>query len=209
VSPGLIVLSRKGDEDVVEVEVELGEFVELRKEGDRYVVVFEHARVEVPEDLIRYVALYYAAPLRGFFLVGDPGDEELKLFEKDGVKYISIPSLEEGNPLVLKYEYEEYNEGFARNFNESYKAVWVKYDPYRGWEAVLSYGSSEDEAFESLMERVIDDMVEWVNREKRIDFVFEIASADPREAFRIADEYKRKGSSKPGKQVRKRRRVHR
>jgi hypothetical protein len=39
VSPGLIVLSRKGDEDVVEVEVELGEFVELRKEGDRYVVV--------------------------------------------------------------------------------------------------------------------------------------------------------------------------
>jgi hypothetical protein len=59
------------------------------------------------------------------------------------------------------------------------------------------------------MERVIDDMVEWVNREKRIDFVFEIASADPREAFRIADEYKRKGSSKPGKQVRKRRRAHR
>ena len=76
-------------------------------------------------------------------------------------------------------------------FNRSYKAVWIREDPFReGFTSILSYGDSEDEAEENLRENIIADMIVWINREKQISFLLEIASAEnPQEAIAIAERY--------------------
>jgi hypothetical protein len=188
------------------ISIELGRFIEIMREGDQYVAIFENASWEIPDELIDYASFFYAIYFhRGIILSGEPNDHYLRLFEKDGYIYLSIPMIEEGQIELKGIPANEFSKDFMESFNRSYKAVWIREDPFgEGFTSILSYGDSEDEAEENLRENIIADMIDWINREKQIGFLLEIASAEnPQEAIAIAERYGDRYLRRTGKQAKK------
>lgn len=188
------------------ISIELGRFIEIRREDDRYVAIFENASWEIPDELIDYASFLYAIFFcRGIILRGEPNDHELRLFEKDGYTYLSIPMIEEGQIELKGIPTDELSKDFMESFNRSYKAVWIREDPLgEGVISTLSYGDSEEEAEENLRENIIVDMIDWINREKQIGFLLEMASAEsPQEAIAIAERYGDRYLRRTGKQIKK------
>ncbi|MDT7889884.1 MAG: hypothetical protein RQ885_13050 [Desulfurococcales archaeon] len=188
------------------ISIELGRFIEIMREGDQYVAIFENASWEIPDELIDYASFFYAIYFhRGIILSGEPNDHYLRLFEKDGYIYLSIPMIEEGQIELKGIPANEFSKDFMERFNRSYKAVWIREDPLgEGFISILSYGDSEDEAEKNLREDIIADMIAWINREKQIGFLLEIASAEnPQEAIAIAERYGDRYLRRTGKQAKK------
>jgi hypothetical protein len=188
------------------ISIELGRFIEIMREGDQYVAIFENASWEIPDELIEYASFLYAIYFhRGIILSGEPNDHELRLFEKDGYIYLSIPAIGEGQIELKGIPTDELSKDFMERFNKSYKAVWIREDPFgEGFTSILSYGDSEEEAEKNLRENIIADMIDWINKEKQIGFLLEIASAEnPQEAIAIAERYGDRYLRRTGKQAKK------
>jgi len=188
------------------ISIELGRFIEIMREGDQYVAIFENASWEIPDELIDYASFFYAIYFhRGIILSGEPNDHYLRLFEKDGYIYLSIPMIGEGQIELKGIPANEFSKDFMERFNRSYKAVWIREDPFgEGFTSILSYGDSEDEAEKNLREDIIADMIAWINKEKQIGFLLEIASAEnPQEAIAIAERYGDRYLRRTGKQAKK------
>jgi hypothetical protein len=171
------------------ISIELGEFLELRRDNNDYVAVFKNGEIEIPRELIKYASYQYAIPFRhGIFLNGEPNDQKLMLVEKDKECYLLI-QYHENEKLDIKVG--TYNSEFVRNFNKSYKTVFIREDPdMNSWIAFLSYGDTEEDADNELQELIINDMITWINDKKQIGFILEMADADPYEAQRIAEKYR-------------------
>jgi hypothetical protein len=187
---------------------EPGRFIEIRREGDQYVAIFENASWEIPNELINYASFLYAIYFhQGIILSGEPNDHELRLFEKDGYIYISMPTIE-GEQIELKcMPVDAFSKNFMERFNRSYKAVWIRENPLEdNLIAVLSYGDSEEKAKKNLKKYIIVEMIDWIDSEKQINFLLEIASAEnPQEAIAIAERYGERYLRRTGKQAKKKR----
>jgi hypothetical protein len=63
------------------ISIELGRFIEIMREGDQYVAIFENASWEIPDELMDYASFFYAIYFhRGIILSGEPNDHYLRLF---------------------------------------------------------------------------------------------------------------------------------
>lgn len=173
------------------ISVRLGRFIKLERRKRDYAAVFENGEVVVPREAVVYAAHFYAFVFRrSALLVGRPGEEELALVEKEGGWYLRVRHKGEDihlGPLDADRE-------FAEVFNKSHKVILFYEDPLEeGRFTILSaYGSDERRAFKGLEKAVVYDMVKWINKEGEVGFLLEIAYADPEEAERIAEKYRKK-----------------
>jgi hypothetical protein len=175
----------------VSISVRLGRFIKLEKRKRDYAAVFENGEVVVPREAVVYAAYFYAFVFRrSALLMGGPGEDELALVEKEGGWHLRVRHRGEDihlGPLDGDRE-------LAENFNKSHKAVLFYENPLEEGEftILLAWGSEGRRAFRGLGKAAVYDMVKWINKEGEVGFLLEIAYADPEEAEKIAERYRKR-----------------
>ncbi len=139
-----------------------GKFIKLSQEGE---AIFEKLSIRVPQRLLRFASEIYETVICTGLMV-------IARLDKEGRASVRIG----GSDLTVLSPVDD----------AKYAAVWLR-EKGGSFEAIVSFGSSRQEAISAHRRYVISEMIKWINENGAIGLLFGTARMQVEDAARLAE----------------------